>query len=185
MEDEIYEELKQSNDDAVSALKRDLGRVRTGHANIAMLEGVRVNYYGQPTPVHQVANLQVPEPRVITVKPWEKSLLGEVEKAIQQANLGLNPNNDGTILRIHVPPLTEERRKEYVKVAKDIGEKAKVSVRNARRDANGMLSTLEKDGDISKDDCFRAMKRVQEMTDAAVEHIDTLVAKKEADIMQV
>lgn len=185
MEDEIYEELKQSNDDAVGALKRELGRVRTGRASTALLEGVRVNYYGQPTPLNQVANLQVPEPKVIMIKPWEKGMAGEIEKAIHQANLGLNPSNDGAILRVVVPDLTEERRRDIVKQVKDLGETAKVSVRNARRDANTMLDSLEKDGDISKDDCFRGKKRVQDMTDAAVGEIDALISKKESEVMEI
>jgi len=185
MENEIYEELKQSNANALTALRRELGRVRTGRASVALLEGVRVNYYGQPTPINQVANMQTPEPRVIMVKPWEKNMLGEIEKAIHQANLGLNPNNDGTVLRIAVPDLTEERRREIVKQVKDHGENAKVSVRSARRDANGLLDALKKDGDISEDAMHRGKKEVQQHTDDAVTEIDRLITAKEAEVMEV
>lgn len=185
MEDEIYDELNESFENAYAALRRELARVRTGRANVNVLDGIKVPYYGQPTPLNQVANLQTPDPRQITVKPWEKSMLKEIERAIQSANIGLNPNNDGTIIRLEIAALTEERRKELAKQVGTHGEAAKVSIRNARRDANSMLDTLQKDGDITEDQMHRGKKKVQDLTDEAVAKVDKIIQKKEAELMEV
>ncbi len=183
--DEVYEELAQSFEKAYSALRRELARVRSGRANINLLDNIRVQYYGQPTPLSQVAALQVPEARLITIKPWEKNLLGDIERALQQSTLGLNPSNDGNIIRLSIPPLTEERRKDLVKQVRHQGEEAKIAVRNARRDANGNLRDFQKDSEITEDDLERALKEVQVRTDAATAKVDAIIAEKEEELMEV
>lgn len=185
MEDEIYDELNQAFDNAYAALRRELARVRTGRANVNVLDSVKVPYYGVPTPLNQVANLQTPDPRQITIKPWEKNMLKEIERAIQTANLGLNPNNDGTLIRIDIPPLTEESRKKKVKQVGESGESAKVSVRNARRDANSLLDQLESDSEITEDQLHRGKKKVQDLTDAAITKIDNIIDRKSKELMEV
>lgn len=185
MEDEIYDDLTQNFDNAFAALRRELARVRTGRANVNLLDSVKVPYYGVPTPLNQVANLQTPDPRQISIKPWEKNMLKEIERAIQTANLGLNPNNDGTLIRIEIPALTEERRKQLAKQVGDHGENAKISVRNARRDANSMLDQLEKDSDITEDDMHRGKKKVQDLTDAAVAKVDSIIKKKTDELLEI
>jgi ribosome recycling factor len=185
MEDEIYEDLKATFEKTYSALRRDLARVRSGRANVNLLDNIRVSYYGQPTPLNQVASIQVPEPRTISIKPWEKDLLGDVERAIQQSNLGLNPANDGTVIRLSIPPLTEERRKELVKTVQRLGETAKVSARNSRRDANAMLKALQKDGDLTEDELKKSLDKVQGLTDGATETIDGIVGRKNDELMEV
>ena len=185
MEDEIFDDLKGNFENAYSALRRELARVRGGRANVNLLDNIRVSYYGQPTPLNQVASVQVPEPRVITIKPWEKNLLGDLEKAIHQANLGITPANDGTVIRLNIPPLTEDRRKELVRTVHQHGENARVSVRNSRRDANALLKALQKDGDLTEDDLARALKTVQENTDSATGIIDRIVSEKEGELLEV
>ncbi len=185
MEEEIYEDLKSSFEGAYSALRRELARVRSGRANVNLLDNIRVPYYGQPTPLSQVASLQVPEPRMITIKPWEKTLLGDIERAIQQANLGITPANDGTVIRLSIPPLTEERRKSLVKDVGQMGENAKVSARNARRDANALLKALQKDGELTEDDLKRSLDQVQELTNGATGQIDGIVKQKEEELLEV
>lgn len=185
MEDEIYEDLKATFEKTFSALKRDLARVRSGRANVNLLDNIRVSYYGQPTPLSQVASLQVPEPRTITIKPWEKNLLGDVERAIQQSNLGLNPANDGTVIRLSIPPLTEDRRKELVRTVQKFGETAKISARNSRRDANAMLKALQKDGDLTEDELKKSLDKVQGMTDEATGTIDGIIGRKQEELMEV
>ncbi|MBU6161913.1 MAG: ribosome recycling factor [Myxococcales bacterium] len=185
MIDDIINDLKDGFDKAYTKLTRELGRIRTGRASANMLDEIRVDYYGSPTPLSQVATIKVPEPRMITISPWDRSVMKDIEKAILASDLGLNPNNDGTLIRLVVPPLTGERRTELVKTAKKVAEDARVAVRGARRDANEMLKSLEKDGDISEDDLHRSLTRVQELTDKAIEHVDGLVARKEAEILEV
>ncbi|MCA9558111.1 MAG: ribosome recycling factor [Myxococcales bacterium] len=185
MLDEIQEDLKANFQKAFDALSRELARVRSGRANINLLDNIRVPYYGQPTPLSQMAALQVPEPRMITIKPWESNLLKDIERAILQSDLGLTPSNDGTLIRLHIPPLTEDRRRDLVKQVKAHGEDAKISIRNSRRDANSTLKDLEKDSDITEDDLQRGLKVVQEMTDEAVARVDTIIAKKETELMEV
>ena len=182
---EVKSDAGAAMNKALEAFKRDLGKVRTGRASLSLLDDVRVDYYGTPTPLNQVGTLAVPEPRLITIQPWEKNLIPEIEKAILKADLGLNPASDGQLIRLVFPPLTEERRKDMVKQVKRMGEDAKVSVRNARRDANDTLKKLEKDKDISEDDLKRGEKEVQDVTDDYVSRIDQVIADKEKDLMEI
>ena len=170
---------------ALEAFKRDLSKVRTGRASLALLDSVQVDYYGTPTPLNQVGSLAVPEPRLITIQPWEKNLIGEIERAILKADLGLNPTSDGQLIRLIFPPLTEERRKEMVKQVKRMGEDAKVVVRNARREANDALKKLEKGKEISEDELKRGEKEIQEVTDDYVARVDQVIAEKEKDLMEI
>jgi ribosome recycling factor len=185
MTDDVLKELKSRIDMTLEDLKRELSRIRTGRANLSMLEGVRVNYYGTPTPLSGVASLSVPEPRLITVKPWDKTALRDIEKAIAEANLGLNPQNDGEMLRLPIPPLTEERRKEIAKQVKGKGEEHKVAIRNIRRDANESLKALQKDKQITEDDLKRTTEKVQKETDGGIARVDEVVTKKEKEVMDV
>ncbi len=185
MYDDILTDAKGGMHKAIDSLKKELTKVRTGRASISLLDDVRVDYYGTPTPLNQVGTLAVPEPRLITIQPWEKPLIPEIEKAIMKADLGLNPASDGQIVRIAIPALTEERRKEMAKLAKGIGENAKISIRNARRDANDLLKQMEKDKDISEDDLKRGEKEVQDLTDNFVKQIDDIVAAKEKEVMEI
>lgn len=170
---------------ALEAFKRDLSKVRTGRASLAVLDDIRVDYYGTPTPLNQVGTLAVPEPRLITIQPWEKNLIGEIEKAILKADLGLNPSSDGQLVRLVFPPLTEERRKEMVKQVKRMGEDAKVAVRTVRREANDTLKKLEKDKEITEDELKRGEKDVQDVTDDYVARVDQVIAEKEKDLMEI
>ena len=183
--EEIFEDLKSNFEQIYQALRRDLSRVRTGRANVNIVDGVRIDYYGSPTPISQVASIQIPEPRMITIKPWESPLLKDIERAIINANLGLAPSNDGTIIRLQIPPLTEERRKDLVKQVLQIGEQAKISARNHRRDANQLLKSYQKDGEITEDDMQRGLKEVQGHTDACVKKIDEIVGKKQDELTEV
>jgi ribosome recycling factor len=185
MEDEIYEDLEANFDKAFSALRREIARVRSGRANVNLLDNIKVPYYGQPTPLAQVAALQVPEPRMITIKPWEKTMVKEIERAIQQSDLGLNPMNDGILIRLVIPALTEERRKKLARQVQQNGENAKISARNSRRDANAMLKAIQKDSEITEDDLARALNSVQDRTDSAIKKIDDIVSKKEAELLEI
>ena len=185
MIDDVFQELKSSIGKAHDALKRELGKVRTGRANPAMLESVRVDYYGQTTPLAQMATINVPEPRLLTVKPWDKSTMKVVDKAIREAELGLNPQMDGDMIRVPIPALTEERRKEMAKIAKKHGEEAKVAIRNARRDALELLSEIVRDGEASEDEGDRAKKKAEEIVVDGTKQVDTLVSHKEKDILEV
>ena len=182
-------ELKQNADQkmqkSIESLKNDLSKVRTGRAHPSLLDQVHVDYYGSPTPLSQVANLTLIDARTIGVQPWEKNMIAPVEKAIRESDLGLNPASMGDLIRVPMPALTEERRKELVKVVKHEGENAKIAVRNIRRDANEHLKKMLKDKDISEDDERRAQDDVQKMTDKFVAEVDKLVIQKEADIMTV
>ena len=179
MYDDVIANARKGMDKAVGALKKDLGKVRTGRASISLLDDVRVDYYGTPTPLNQVGTLTVPEPRLITIQPWEKSIIPDIEKAIMKSDLGLNPTSDGQLVRIAIPPLTEERRKEMVKLTKRMGEEAKIGIRNVRRDANDGLKKREKEKAISEDQLKRGEKEVQELTDKYVLKVDELIAAKE------
>ncbi|BCR05465.1 ribosome-recycling factor [Desulfuromonas versatilis] len=170
---------------SVDALKKDFTKVRTGRASTTLLDEVRVDYYGTPTPLNQVGTLSVPEPRLITIQPWEKNLIPEIEKAILKSDLGLNPSSDGQLIRIIIPALTEERRKEMVKLIKRMGEDAKIAVRNARRDGNETMKKLEKDKEISEDELKRGEKEIQELTDEFVKKIDEAIAAKEKEVMEI
>lgn len=181
-------QLKESNErmeKAIEAFQRELSRLRTGRANLGILDDVHVDYYGQQMPLNQVATLGVPESRLITVQPWEANLIGEIEKAIEKANLGLTPQNDGKIIRLPIPPLTEERRKELVKGIKHHAEEAKVAIRHARREANEKFKKQEKAGEINEDDLKRLEKETQKLTDDHTDRIDSTVEKKEEEIMKV
>ena len=180
---EIIDDMKQSSDATLDALRKELAKVRTGRASTAILDGIRVDYYGTPTPINQCASLLVPEPRLIVIKPWDKSVLKEIEKAIQSSDIGLPPNSDGEVIRIAIPALTEERRQEIVKVCRKHGEDHKVSIRNARRDANEFVKEMQKSGDAPEDDCRQATKTIQDITDEAVGRVDEIVKEKETEIM--
>jgi ribosome recycling factor len=185
MTDDVLKELRENIDKALDALRKELARLRTGRASLAVLEGVRVDYYGVPTPLHQMASMATPDPRTILIKPWDRTQIVPAEKAILQANLGLTPHADGEFIRIPVPPLTEERRRDLVKVIKKHGEETKVSIRGHRRDANEFVKSLIDEGEVSQDDGDRAIKKVQEQTDQGVKKVDEIVAAKEKDVMEV
>lgn len=170
---------------AVDSLRRDMGKVRTGRASVSILDDVRVDYYGTPTPLNQLGTLAVPEPRLITIQPWEKKLIPEIERAIQKADLGINPTSDGIVIRLAFPPLTEERRKDMVKQVKKMGEEGKIAVRNARRDANDSLKKLLKDKAISEDDEKHGEKEIQTLTDDFVAKIDKVIADKEKELLEI
>jgi len=178
-------ELKSKMEKSLEALRRDLSRVRTGRASLALLDGVRVNYYGVPTPLSQVATLSVPESRTISIQPWDPKVIGEIEKAIQKSELGLTPLNDGKIVRINIPPLTEERRKELVKVIKRMEEECKVAMRNIRRDSNEQLKTAKKDKVVSEDEQFKFQEEVQKLMDKSIEKAEEIVLAKEKEILEV
>jgi ribosome recycling factor len=182
---DLKSKTKAGMDKAIESLRRDLSRVRTGRASLAILDDVRVDYYGTPTPLNQVGSLAVPEPRLITIQTWEKKLIPEIERAIQKADLGINPTNDGIIIRLAFPALTEERRKEMVKQVRKMGEEGKIAVRNARRDANEALKKLLKDKAVSEDDEKRGEKEIQELTDDYVSRIDKVIADKEKELMEI
>jgi len=185
MYDEIISDCRGSMSAAVEALKQQLIKIRTGRANPALLDGIRVEYYGSPTPLNQLASVQVADPRLIVVKPWEKRLLVDIEKAIRASDIGINPQSDGEILRLPIPALTEERRKDLLKQARGKGEDAKLVIRNARRDANEMIKELQKEGELTEDDSERAQKQVQDETDSHTKQVDDVIGKKEKEIMEV
>ena len=185
MVNDVLTDLEGHVGKALDALKRELAKVRTGRANLAILDGVRVEYYGTPTPLNQVASVAVADARLITIKPWEKKLCVDIERAVREANLGLNPSSDGELVRLPIPALTQERRRDLTKVVKRIGEDAKVAIRAARRDTKEMLEQLAKDGDISDDDSAVGLKKMQTAVDAATAKVDDIIGKKEAEIMEV
>ncbi len=178
-------DLRAKMEKSIEALRRDLSRVRTGRASLTLLDGVRVDYYGVPTPLSQVASLAVPESRLITIQPWDSKLIGQIEKAIQKSDLGLNPMSDGKVVRITIPPLTEERRKELVKVIKRMEEECKVALRNIRRDGNEQLKTAKKDKEISEDDQFKLQEEVKKIMDKDIEKTEEIVRAKEKEILEV
>jgi ribosome recycling factor len=185
MVDDVISELQDNQKKAVEAFKRDLSRVRTGRANMAVLEPVRVEYYGSKVPLNQVASLSIPDARLIVIKPWDKSTIPEIEKGINIAEIGLTPQNDGELVRLPIPALTEERRRELVKQTKKLAETVKVSVRNHRREANDFLKEAEKSKDISEDEKKRGLERTQKETDKVIVKIDEILAEKEKEIMEV
>ena len=184
MLDDIYQDTRESMEKTITSLNKELNRVRTGRANLSLLDGIRVDYYGTLTPLNQMASLSVPESRLITIQPWDATVIKEIEKAILKSDLGLTPSNDGKIIRIAIPPLTEERRKQLAKSVHKTCEEHKVAIRNLRRDANEMLKSLKKDGDISEDDAFRGQDQVQKITDEFVAQIDTIYKEKEKEILE-
>ena len=184
MIEDVYEETKERMGKSIAALQNELNRVRTGRASLSLLDGIRVDYYGTLTPLNQMATLATPESRLITIQPWDTTVIKDVEKAILKSDLGLTPSSDGKIIRIAIPALTEERRKELVKVVNKIGEEHKVAVRNIRRDSNELLKGFKKDGDISEDDAFKAQDQVQKITDEYIQKIDDLGKEKEKEILE-
>lgn len=185
MINEIKQESEKRMQKAIEALKTDMAKIRTGRANVGILDHVMVDYYGAPTPLNQVANVTTSDSRTLMVTPWEKNLVAAVEKAIQNADLGLNPATAGAAIRVPMPALTEERRKELTKVVRNEGEQGKVSIRNIRRDANNQLKDLVKDKSISEDDERRAAETIQKLTDRFIAEVDTLLVEKEKDLMEV
>jgi ribosome recycling factor len=185
MDQNVMNELKTRIEKTLEDLRRELGKIRTGRANLSILDSVKVAYYGTPTPLTGVASLTVPEPRLISIKPWEKSMIKEIERAIKEANLGINPMNDGEVIRLPIPPLTEERRKEIAKQVRTKGEDHKIAIRNERRDANEKLKELLKKKSISEDDLKRATERVQKETDQGIAKVDEILQKKEKEVMEV
>jgi ribosome recycling factor len=180
--------LKNFKDDmekTISALDKSFSRVRTGRASVTLLDGIKVDYYGTPTPIAQVATLSVPESRLIVIAPWDATALGSIEKAIQKSDLGLTPSSDGKVIRISIPQLTEERRKELVKVVKKMAEEGKVKLRNARRDANEELKDLKKNNKMAEDDLFSTQEEVQKLLDRHIEKTDKILTAKEKEIMEI
>ncbi|MFQ5646368.1 MAG: ribosome recycling factor [bacterium] len=185
MINEVREETEGKMRSSIEALRRDLATIRTGRASLAILDNIRVDYYGNLTPLNQVATLSIPEPRLITIQPWESSLIPVIEKALQTSDLGVSPNNDGKIIRIPIPQLTEERRGEMVKRIKAMGEDARISIRNQRRDGIEDLKAFEKEKEISEDDLHRGQEQIQKLTDSYIAKVQELVEIKEKDVMTV
>ena len=185
MDENFIKDVEGKMEKTLGALKTDLGKIRTGRASLALLDHIRVDYYGTSTPLQQVATLSVPEPRMITIQPWDTSVIGEIEKAILKSELGLTPANDGKIIRIAIPRLTEERRKELVKVVKKMAEATKVAMRNIRRDANESLKGMEKSKKISQDQLRQMMDKVQTVTDKSIEKADGVLTAKEKEILEI
>ena len=185
MIDETLLDAEEKMEKAVSVAKEELGTVRTGRANPGMFSRIVVDYYGAPTPLNQLAGVSIPEARMAVVKPYDVSQLGAIERAIRDSDLGVNPSNDGTIIRVVIPQLSEERRREMVKVAKSKGEDAKISIRNVRRKANEELHRIAKEGEAGEDDVARAEKELQHVTDKYVAQVDELVKHKEAELLEV
>jgi len=181
----VYTEAKDAMDKSLRGLRTDLQKVRTGRASTALLDGIQVEYYGTPTPINQLANMSTPDPRLIVISPYDKSSISAIEKAVHTSNLGLTPSNDGKVVRIPIPPLTEERRKDLVKQIHRLAEDHKVGVREARRDALAMVKDLESEGTVPADDRKREEKRIQTLTDEHIQKIDEMKAAKEAEILQV
>ena len=184
MIESIYQETTESMEKSIDSLKNEFKKVRTGRASLSILDGIRVEYYGTMTPLNQMASLSIPESRLINIQPWDISVIKDIEKAILKSDLGLTPSNDGKLIRISIPPLTEERRKEIVKVIYKKSEEHRVAVRNIRRDSNELLKGLKKDGDISEDDAFRSQDQVQKITDKHINLIDDVCKEKEKEILE-
>lgn len=185
MLDDVIKSAEDRMEKAVQVLRKDLSSVRAGRATPAMLDKITIDYYGSAMPVNQVASVTSPEPRMLVIAPWEKSMLSEIEKAIQKSDLGLNPSNDGAVIRLVIPQLTEQRRQELVKVVKKMGEESRVAVRNVRRDGNDELKKIEKAGDASEDDVRRFQERIQGLTDRFIADIDKMLTVKEQDLREI
>jgi len=182
--DSVYDDTKERMDTAIKSLKGEFQKIRTGRASLALFENIRVNYYGTTTPLQQMASLSIPESRLVLIQPWDKTVIKEIEKEILKSELGLTPMNDGNVIRIAIPPLTEDRRKELVKQVGKITEDFKVSVRNIRRDANDFLKSMKKDGEIAEDDFFKAEEHIQKITDEHIELINKVYQGKEKEILE-
>ncbi|HHN65481.1 MAG TPA: ribosome recycling factor [Nitrospirae bacterium] len=185
MTKELKKEARERMEKAIESLKKDFASIRTGRASLSLLDGITVDYYGTPTPINQVAALSIPEPRMITIQPWEQRIIPDIERAILQSDLGLTPSNDGKVIRINIPPLTEERRKQLVKVVRKRAEEARVAIRNIRRDLNDELKKMEKKKEISEDELKRDLEEVQKITDQFIKKVDEVLEGKEKEIMEV
>ncbi|WP_292659062.1 ribosome recycling factor [Nitratifractor sp.] len=185
MLEEIFEETKDHMSKSIDAMKREFATLRTGKVTTQIVDNIKVDYYGTPTPLNQVGNVVVQDATTIAINPWEKSMLSEIERAIQEANIGVNPNNDGDFIKLFFPPMTVEQRQEIVKQAKQMAEKAKVAIRNVRKEANNKIKRLEHDKEISEDEMKRALDQVQKLTDEFIAKVDESLKAKEADILRV
>ncbi|MDQ0416871.1 ribosome recycling factor [Croceifilum oryzae] len=185
MVNQVQKQAEEKMDKTIQVLKKDLMTLRVGRANPAILDKVIVEYYGSETPLNQLANITVPDPRSLVIQPWDKSALAEVERAILKSELGLTPNNDGNIIRINIPALTQERRAELVKLARKMGEETKVAIRNVRRDANDEVKKLEKHGEVPEDAARRSSEDIQKLTDRFIKETDAVVASKEKEITEI
>ncbi len=183
--DDVKKKMMEKMDVSIEHLKGELSGIRTGRASLILFDSIKVNYYGTPTPLKQIATLSIPESRTVTIQPWDISQMQEVEKAILGSGLGLTPSNDGKIIRIGIPPLTEERRKDLVKLVKRMGEECKVAIRNLRRDSNDELKSLQKEGTLSEDGLRKSQDEVQKITDQTIGKVDEILRKKEAEILEV
>ena len=184
MKDEILSELRQKMTKSTEALEKEFKRIRTGRASTSLLEGIKVECYDTQMPLEQVASMSVPESRLMTIQPWDQSIIGDIEKGILKSELGLTPINDGKIIRISIPPLTEERRKELAKLAKKMAEESKISIRNLRREANEMFKELKTEKEISEDELYRSQDEVQKITDEFIKKIDEITSQKEKEIIE-
>ena len=184
MIEETYQETRDRMGKSIDALENELKRIRTGRASTSLLDGIKLDYYGTPTPLNQTATVAVPESRLITIQPWDVSIIKDIEKAILKSDLGLTPSNDGKLIRIAIPPLSEERRKELVKLVHKTCEDYKVAVRNIRRDSNELIKGFKKDGDIAEDDAFKAQDQIQKITDEHIEKIEAAYKAKEKEILE-
>lgn len=185
MKELVFEELSESTEKTIKSFEKSLGKIRTGRASLALLDGIKVDYYGAPTPLNQIASLSVPESRLIVIAPWDTSVIPAIEKAILKSDLGLTPTNDGKVVRISIPVLTEVRRKELVKIVKKMAEECKIAVRGIRRNANEELKKLKKDGELSEDEFHDCQDKVQKMTDKSMERVDLILEHKEKEIMEI
>jgi ribosome recycling factor len=185
MSDAVFEESKEKMTNAIEAVRREFSKLRAGKATPALLDGIMVEAYGSSTPLNQLGTVGAPEARLLVVQPWDKNIIGAIEKAIRTSDLGLNPGSDGNVVRIPIPALTEERRKELVKVAKQYAEEGRVSIRNARREANDLLKKEKKAGDLTEDEEKRAHDRIQELTDEFIKEIDEVLSAKEKEILEI
>ncbi len=185
MTSNVLKDIEEKMNKVVENLRNDYSSIRAGRANPALLDKIKVEYYGVSTPLNQVGNISAPEARLLLIQPWDKSILGDIEKAILKSDLDLNPNNDGNVIRISIPQLTEERRKELVKLVKKKAEEYRVAIRNSRREANDEIKKMEKNGDISEDELHLSQENVQELTDKYIEKIESVLKAKEEEIMEV
>lgn len=185
MSNQVIDQTKERMSKAIQALSRELSTIRAGRASSSLLDKIQVDYYGSPTPINQIAGIATPEARLLTIQPYDKTALGDIEKAIQKSDLGITPTNDGTLIRIAIPALTEERRKDLVKLVKKEAEEAKVGIRNIRRDANDDLKKLEKKNEITEDDLRGFSEKVQKLTDDYIVQIDQVAKDKEKEILEV
>jgi len=182
---EVFDFAKEHMEKSIDVLRKDLNTLRTGRVSIHVLDGVKVDYYGAPTPLNQVANINAVDATTIVVSPWDKSIINDIERAIQEANVGANPNNDGDNIKLYFPPMTEEERKKQAKKAKEFGEKAKIAIRNIRREANDEIKKMFKNKEITEDEQKRGLEEVQKITDTYVAKVDEIVNKKIDDVMKV